>query len=385
MNKTLCAVIALCFSAPSQAETLLFKDADRSISLGGYADIRLLNTDSTTEVVNGTSRISLNFAHKIDHNWQTAASMEWGVNPFGDVSLVYNKESQFTAQNDQVFNSRLAYVSLSHQIYGQLSFGKQWSVWYDVTGNTDNAYVWGGAASGVYTLDGSGGIDGTGRADRALQYRQQWGKLSLGLQTQLQQNSIDVSAFNSADSTLNYDDTFGASLSYQINDNLSVAIGGNHGEFSGYNGASKLPINANDEIYGIGVTWGNLSDGWYLAANYNMNKFHDTDANGHLIPEAYGIEAFVAYSFDSGLQTYAAYNNLDASDPYSFPVNNNGVINMSTVSQSQAQYLIFGSVYVWDPTLLTYVETQLDFSNYVVDGVKAERNNGVAIGIRYTF
>ena len=68
-----------------------------------------------------------------------------------------------------------------------MSFGKVWGAYYDVVAGTDNALVWGGFASGAYSLDGSGGIDGVGRADKAIQYRNSLGNLSFALQAQLSQ------------------------------------------------------------------------------------------------------------------------------------------------------------------------------------------------------
>ncbi|MGI2261045.1 porin [Shewanella sp. GXUN23E] len=389
MNKTLLATaVAVLLTAPSVSAIELYKNATTDATLGGYLGVRALNNDSETQLVNGSSRINFNFTHKLSNGWSAFSTLEWGIEPFGDTDLVYNNDSQITSQTSNLFYSRLAYIGLEHDKYGSLSFGKQWGSWYNVVGGTDNAYVWGGAAGGEYNIDGSGSLDGTGRADKAIQYNLTVGKFSLSLQTQLQQNSIDVTAFsnNNVSSTLTFDNTYGGSLSYAITDKLSVAIGANFGKFGGFNATNNSPIDADDEIYGGSITWGNISDeGWYFSANYNRNKYHDTDVDGHLIPESYGVEAFVAYLFDNGIQPYFAYNGLISTADYRFPVANNGSFTTSTVTDSNQEYYVIGTVYFWDPAVLAYIEAQIDNSDYVVDGVKADNNNAVAVGLRYTF
>ena len=388
MNKTLIATaVTLLITAPSVSAIDLYKDSKTDVSLGGYIGVRALNTDSETQLVNGSSRINFNFTRQLTHGWQAYSTLEWGFEPFGDTELVYNKDSQFSASNGNVFYSRLAYIGLEHDRYGSLSFGKQWGAWYNVVGGTDNAYVWGGAAGGAYSLDGSGGIDGTGRADKAVQYSNSFGKFSFTLQTQLQQNTIDVSAFNNSDvqSTLEYDDTYGASITYAITDQLSISAGGNKGAFTGFNAAANQPIDADDEIYGASITWGNVANaGWYFSANYNKNKFHDADINGHLMPSAYGIETMISYLFDSGLQTYALFNGLISDEDYTYPEEDG--TNSPKVTESKQQEFVLGVAYIWDPTILAYIEAQIDDSKYKVEGrPETTGEDAVAVGIRYTF
>ncbi|MCL1039164.1 porin [Shewanella submarina] len=388
MNKTLLAsAVALLFAAPTVSAIDLYKDSKTDVNLGGYIGVRAVNTDSETQLVNGSSRINFNFSRQLTHGWHAYSTLEWGFEPFGDTELVYNRDSQFSANNDNVFYSRLAYIGLEHDRYGSLSFGKQWAAWYNVVGGTDNAYVWGGAAGGAYSLDGSGGIDGTGRADKAIQYSNSFGRFSFTLQTQLQQNTIDVSAFDSdnVNSTLEYDDTYGASITYAITDDLSISAGANRGSFTGFNAAANQRIDTDDEIYGASVTWGNVSDvGWYVSANYNKNKFHDSDINGHLMPSAYGIETMISYMFDSGLQTYALFNGLISDEDYTYPEDDGS--RSPLVTESKQQEFILGAAFIWDPTILAYIEAQIDDSKYKVEGMpETTGEDAVAVGIRYTF
>lgn len=383
MKKTLIATsIAILIASPSLSATELYKDAKNNLTLGGYVDFSALNTGSDTEVVNNASRINFQFSHKLDNGSKAFSTMEWGINPFTS-TLVYSRESLFSTQNSDLLNSRLAFIGLSYNEYGSFSFGKQWSAWYDVVGGTDNAFVWGGAAAGEYSLDGSGGIDGVGRADRAIQYRNTIGDLSFTLQTQLQDNSIELTGLDQVDpngvSSLNYGDTFGASATYDITDKLSVSMGGNHGEFKGFDSRNSEKIDTTDEIYGASITWGSLSDdGLYLSANYNKNKYHETDNNGRLIPEADGIELMASYYFDN-VRPYIIYNSLSADD-YSFK-DNAGI--SQNVTEYHEQSLVPGIAFIWDSTLTTYIEGKIDMSDYVTNGMKSDGDSAIAIGIRY--
>ncbi|MEC4726624.1 porin [Shewanella sp. D64] len=383
MNKSFIATaIAVLIVSPSISATELYKDAKNQLTLGGYGDFSVLNTNDTTEVVNNASRINFQFSHKLSNGLKAFSTMEWGINPF-DSTLVYNRESLFSSQNGDLLNSRLAFIGLSYNQYGSLSFGKQWSAWYDVVGGTDNAFIWGGAAAGEYSLDGSGGIDGVGRADKAIQYRNTIGNFSFTLQTQLQDNTIDLTGFDQVDpdgtSTLTYGNTYGASATYDFSDKLSVSVGGNRGEFKGFNSTTNDSIDTEDEIYGASVSWGTLSgDGLYVSANYNKNKYHETDNSGRLIPDADGVEAMVSYYSDN-VRSYLIYNTLSA-DNYSF-MGNDGILQ--NVTEYNEQSLVPGIAYIWDSTLVTYIEGKIDMSDFVTNGVKSEGDSAVAVGIRY--
>lgn len=63
---------------------------------------------------------------------------------------------------------RLAFVGFEGP-QGRVSFGKQWSTYYDVAVFTDQAPFFGGSASGTYNAGTDGGVSGTGRANQALQ------------------------------------------------------------------------------------------------------------------------------------------------------------------------------------------------------------------------
>ncbi|MGF1724978.1 porin [Photobacterium nomapromontoriensis] len=392
MNKTLFTAVFIALSTiPTASAIEIYKDSKNDASIGGYAGVRLLTTDNTTEVVNGSSRINFNFQHTLTDGWSAYSTFEWGVSPFGDTTLVFNNQSEFEAKNDDLFNSRLAYIGLSHAQYGSITFGKQWGAWYDVVVDTDNAYVWGGEASGVYTFGSNGAINGVGMADKSILYRNSFGQFSFALQTQLQQNDIEIAANDqpgAVQGTLNYDDSYGVSFTYAFTNMYKMFIGGNIGEFKG-SSLDNSRTSETDFIYGIGATWGDLSkQGWFASANLNINEWHQTDNNGFIIPEAEGGEIFVAYNFKNGFRPYAAYNYLNATKDYEFSgIDSDGNSAVFRTTEYKDQSILVGLLYQWDSVILMYLEAQFDMSDYksTLPGSATSGDNSAALGIRYTF
>lgn len=70
-----------------------------------------------------------------------------------------------------------------------MTLGKQWDVFYDVSSATGLSFIYAGTASGVYTFNGDGGLNGAGRAKKAIQYRNSFGNFSFGLQVQARSSS----------------------------------------------------------------------------------------------------------------------------------------------------------------------------------------------------
>ena len=118
--------------------------------------------------------------------------VEWGVNLLqNDVNFNAgaSTESGFLtilpSQAGQVFSARLGYVGLDLGPAGQIAFGKQWAVHYDVASyTTDQFDVFGGQASMAYPAGSDGGDTGTGRVNKALTYRNTLWILDVGVQAQ---------------------------------------------------------------------------------------------------------------------------------------------------------------------------------------------------------
>ena len=177
MKKALAILpLATLVFVPTSSAIEVFKDDKNAFEVGGFVDARIIDTQGVTEVVNGSSRINFGFTREMSGDWKSYVKLEWGVNPFGNATIAYSSESNFETQSGDFLNNRLGYVGISHDDYGSIAIGKQWGAWYDVVYNTNYGFVWDGNASGTYTYNKSdGAINGVGRGDKIIQYRNAWG------------------------------------------------------------------------------------------------------------------------------------------------------------------------------------------------------------------
>ncbi|MCL1140016.1 porin [Shewanella pneumatophori] len=386
MKKALALVpfTALAFTPASNAVEV-FKDDKNVFEIGGYVDARVIDTQGVTEVVNGSSRINFAFTRDMSNDWKTYVKLEWGVNPFGNSTISYSSESNFETKSGDFLNNRLGYVGLSHDDYGSVSIGKQWGAWYDVVYNTNYGMVWDGNASGTYTYNKSdGAINGVGRGDKVIQYRNSFGDLSVAIQMQLKNSVADIPDDGSTNPNrlvqTEYDNTYGIGLTYQATDMLVLTLGGNTGEPMATTASGRV-LKETDYIYGAGISWGGWDQyGFYAAANVNANEYHDTDNLGRFLQDAVGLESLVSYYFDNNVKILASYNILEAGDEYE-KVHQGDVF--------KRQFAFAGVHYYWDNSVVMYLEARKDFSDFSSRDPAKEaaqqltEDDGVAIGVRY--
>lgn len=392
-------LVAIMVSPSVFSEVNIYTDERNSMSVGGFIDVRVINTQNQTEVVNGTSRINFKIDRKLKQGWKALGLVEWGVNPVGSSDIIYN--NRFESIQDEFLYNRLGYAGLSHDKYGQITIGKQWGAWYDVVYGTNNSFVWDGNAAGVYTYNkDDGAVNGTGRGDKLIQYRNSYNDLSFTLQAQLKNSEFytcDVSditeqecetlwnAGDTAAQQVEFNYTFGASVTYTPTDMLTLTAGVNRGEFDLTYGDGTTQ-NVEDLIYGAGIMWGRVDQkGLYVAANINKNKNHDTDNLGRLIKDAIGIETFASYRFDNDVRPFIAYNVFDAGDDYVIQPN----FNTDPNDVFKRQFAVIGVHYLIDEDTIAYIEARKDFSDFESNDkdqqaqMEQSEDDGIAFGFRY--
>jgi predicted porin len=390
---------ALIVAAPTVFAVELYKDDTNALNVGGYVDVRVINTQGQTEVVNGTSRINFSFERKLKNDWMALALVEWGVNPVGSSDIVYN--NRFESIQDEFLYNRLGYAGLSHEKYGQLTIGKQWGAWYDVVYATNNSFVWDGNAAGVYTYNkDDGAVNGTGRGDKLVQYRNSYKEFDFTIQAQLKNDDFytcditDISqsqcqtlweSGDSAAQRVEFNSTFGSAVTYNVTKMLTLTAGINRGEFDLTFGDGTTR-SVEDLIYGAGIKWGDFNaPGLYVAANVNKNQNHDTDNLGRLIKDAIGVETFASYRFDNDLRPFIAYNLFDAGDDYVIQPNFNADPN----DVFKRQFAVIGLHYLIDADTIAYVEARKDFGDFQSNNkeqqalMEQSEDDGIAIGFRY--
>ncbi|WP_163930818.1 porin [Paraferrimonas sp. SM1919] len=369
----------------------LYKDQTNQFDIGGWLDARIVNFDGESQVVNGASRINFAAVRQMGKGWQSFAKFEWGVNPVGSSSLVYSSESRWLVKSNNFLSNRLGFAGIKHNDYGELSIGKQWSVWYDVVGGTNIIHVWDGSSAGTYTFKSDGGLNGSGRADNAVIYRlPSFYDFSLSFQTQLKSNSaktVDVQLAEvdandpNAVTQIKFEGTYGASLKYQATENLKLVLGANGGNFT----ATLNPGIYEDRGYIVGgsINYGNnwYNPGLYFSANLHKQQYHDVDNAGRIIDDAMGLESLISYTFDNKIRVLASYNRLEAGDEY----------KRFYQQEFKRQFMAAGVHYIWDQKSKTtlYFEVKKDFSSF--KGINAEiesqaqsiDKDGVGMGIRF--
>ncbi|MBY5990842.1 porin [Ferrimonas balearica] len=379
------ALPIMCLALPASAISL-YDDNINRFDVGGHLGVNLVQIDGDTELLDSSSRIRFAYQRAVTQEWTAEALMEWGFNAIDSGSqLTLNGDSLQSAREGDFLFNRLGFLAFGHDTWGRLSAGKQWSVYYDVAAPTDNFIMTGGLASGTYNFGSDGGLSGTGRADSALQYRNEWGGFKLGLQYQARtKGQVGILAppeceeddpppecviFEDVD--IEYDDSFGGSLRYQWRQ-LTFGAGYNRGDFDSSFRQQEL-VSQRDEAVILGITYGTLyQPGLYLAANYAQTENHEVD-NQNRVFDGQGYEVMLNWTFDNDLTLVSGLNWLE-SDDASYE-NENGMYRM--------RLYVLGAHYEWGNLLRLYFEAKLDDSSFGASGDSGEDLYGV--GARFFF
>ena len=277
-----------------------------SDTLDIYGSMRLFaetGGDDTT-LNDGSSRLGLRVAREVKNGRTWFGRLEWKTN------LVDNN-SQFVVgdgtsggitarseKSDDAFTTRLGYLGMRFENTGELTLGKQWSVYYDVAGWTDVFNVYGGSALSVYAAGTDGGTLGSGRADNAIIWRNARGRFSYGVQTQLK--------------TTDGGDEFenlGGSLIFAPNDRweIGTAFSANRieGPFEDVTGDDNAGVAA------VGVRY--HSGPWNTAFNIAAWDKHEAIffADDTLIYDGVGAELYFDYAYSDRLRIYGGFNYTD--------------------------------------------------------------------------
>lgn len=398
-RSTIAVSLLTALVVPNVLAVELYKDQNATINASGNISVAGVHHNDETEFVNNGSRIHIDATHNIMggegmmSGWSVMGVFEWGINPIGDNELVFNNNSLFEKDKNDFIYNRLGYIGLMHDKYGSLTFGKQWSPWHDVVKDTDQGMVFDGDASGAATFKGDGAINGVGRSDQAIQYRNTFGNLSIALQAQIKQDSFDI-VVNRGELRypliephvpvgtkvkVEHNNTYGGSIKYQLPMNLMFTAGYNTGKFE-VKSLLGRDHSRTDKIYGAGLVYGDWdSQGFFAAVNANKNEFHDTDNIGRIIPKSTGFESAFAYHFDNGLRVLLEYNQLEADDSYQQNFNGDKFKRENVIGSLQ---------YQWDSHVLVFIEGRLDQSDF--EGrfkyrMHEQDDDSVAVGLKYSF
>jgi outer membrane protein N len=251
------------------------------------------------EVRNNGTRLGLRGQKGLIGQVIAFARVEVGVNMVANDRLIIQNADPGVpiGQGSQAIASRLGYVGLDTPV-GNLSWGKQWSPYYDVAEFTDQFQIFSGFAGGAWAAGTDGGIVGTGRAERAFQYREARGPVGVALQVQSRSSSPNDRSWADAwgaSAIIDAGRGFGLGAAYnQVRDGVAMP--------------SPNEPQLGDEAALFGLRY--HDDRWYVAGTYSILKQHEVDDLGRRF-DGRGFELAVRCAITSRMWLEGGFNELD--------------------------------------------------------------------------
>lgn len=349
-------------------EAVIVEDAIAlSDTMDIYGSMRIFaeaGTDDPT-LNDGSSRLGIRVGRVLANGNTLFGRIEWKTNLVDNDSELFQGDSSSgggivvrSEDTEKVLSTRLGYLGMRFENIGELTFGKQWSVYYDVAGWTDNFNVYGGAGLSVYAAGTDGGALGSGRADNAVVWRNERGKVSYGLQTQLKTTTDD-------------DDYKGlaGSMIFSPNDAWELGFA-----FSGARIKGTFEDVVGDKDSYVATLGARYQSGpWNTAFNiatWNNHEaiFFDDDT---LVYDGIGAELYTSYEWSDRLQLYGGFNytDPDIDDPRVDP-------------DFGIEFLVFGASWFATEESFAYIEGLLS-SSRDADGKHAD--SVLSAGYRFDF
>jgi predicted porin len=309
-------------------------------------------------IQDAASRMGIKGSIPIIKGIDAIMQLEIGVGLVGNkTSVKFNGDPNgATGEVDNVFTSRLGFVGIKTK-YGQFTWGKQWSAYSDIGGQSDMFNAFGAEASGTYSANSDGSVSGSGRAANSFQYR---------LFTKYADFCAQVQNRNITDSSTGWADTYAFSLILKPTKTLKM-------------GAAFDKVR--DGIQHPDITKPKYGDqAWSAMINLDTRPFnaiftssifqnHEKDNLGNFF-SGYGLEMYLEYRLKEHWRIYGGFNYLQPTG--------NGIAGEYCI-----QYLDFGSYYKFGRFSKVFLETRLDDSRNH-DGSHS-RLGAVAFGLFFDF
>ncbi|HQK87786.1 MAG TPA: porin, partial [Acidobacteriota bacterium] len=240
-------------------------------SLDWYGSLRVragVASNGQTEIADRFSRLGLNGRVPLADGYAFFGQLELGVNVVNqNPELVTGGDSGGAyGEGSQAVKSRIGRVGVETPV-GTFTWGKQYSPYYDVAGLTDMFFTFGSEASGAFGT-GDGGIAGTGRSEKAFQYRHRLGPVHVGAQVQNRARTGE---------NVRYADTYGFMAGLDVTPSFTVAAAFNKVR----DGVDKPEPNQpkkGDQAFIVGGRW--ARGHFQLAADYAASLNHEVDDQG---------------------------------------------------------------------------------------------------------
>lgn len=325
---------------------------------GSFRFITGMNEDKISEVQDATSRIGLRGRVPFgDAPVAAFALAEVGIRLVKrDDSVIFGGDPGAPiGEANGVFNARLGALGFETP-YGTVSWGKQYSPYYDIGGYTDQFMAWGGEAQSSFPAGTDGGPSGTGRADQAFQYRSPDHPLKFAFQVQ----NRDLTSRDR-----DWGDTLGASLQWDFPSGFSIGAAAVEVRDGVPDPKPEEPKEGGRaQIYGVKYAKGRL----YLSATYARFHNHEQDDAGTWF-SGEGYELFADYKFGQRWHLYGGFNIQEPDGDYA--------------GRYRMRYADVGFRYEFFKTSSVFVELKPEDSRKA-DGSRG-RGSAIGAGVYFNF
>lgn len=294
--KKSCLILLPIFLASSVQAATVYNDEAKGVSLsvfgrietGFYNKFSEINESSDEDDakarVHGEGRLGVMGKSRIASNVYGLAFGEWEV-------------TTQTSDNGK-FDTRYAYVGFDFNHYGTLVFGQGDTASYLTVGMTDVFEKWGNEANSYW--------DFGGRQEGQVMYSYSLLGYSLALSYQTPQRNFAKYTSPETNIERNLDLSYGGAISFAYNwqkgfaKDLAFSIG------MDYYDMEKSNINGDRRSFNIGLAYGRLYNGIYVATTFNKTKYtHEHNHTyGHDLVAGYAFENGISFMLGGGYYTY---------------------------------------------------------------------------------
>ena len=336
--------------------------------------MRYRETKNNSLFGDGGTRVGSDGALQFIPDYWVLGRLELGFNLFDHLDQILDPGSRGDGNfTDNVF-LRLGYAGIEFP-RAFLTYGKNWSTYYQVASFTDRFQGTGGDASGAFNAETDGGPSGTGRADQVWQTRLQithpWTifpslkPFNINLQYQAGEKIPHGSGER-------YQYSFGISAILDRTDNFKTGIALN---YSGIDNRDQLRLSQKgidgDNLCVIyGIQW--FGEKWYWATVFSYLRNHMATDTGHYF-DAWGSEGYAHYQLYPKIWLTGGWNYLQ---PFSSETEENSYT---------VRYMVIGLRYTFkDFQRMIYANIRFDNSRISSDPDN-DLGNTFTVGVRWDF
>ena len=345
---------------------------DRDFNIYGNYRLRMRSSDGDFNLADGGSRIGIDGHYQLLRRLQVFGRAELGFNLLDELDFIFDpKNSQPEGEEGNSFFRRLLYVGVeASDLF--LTFGKNWSTYYKVSGFTDRFAGTGGSASGTYNAGTDGGATGTGRADQVIQTRLHFGALPqriglkpFNLNLQVQQNR-SIPQVDGAE----YGTAVGLSALYTLRSDVSLGLAYNIAEIDDLDDSRIREAGLDGDAQAMLIGVRQFADNWYASSVVSRLLNHETTDEGKYF-DGWGWEVYGQYQLRDRIWITGGWNVLRPDS------------DAALAGDFRVQYGVIGLRYAPDGF------QNMVYANYRLDGGRladgTQLDNTFTIGVRWNF